>query len=194
MAEPDSQPIPPTSPTSPTPPAPTATPVAGAPSRHAPGNAPGTVYDPVRKRQVAATPEEAVRQSVLRYLLDVLKAPANLIGVEYSLANLEPGNFRRVDIVVWRPGRGQLDPWLLVECKEPRVRIDDAVALQAGDYLKKIPCRFVMLCNGADSRYLERKGDGYKLVAGLPFFASVPGDIGEAETPNNGEATIPPPH
>jgi hypothetical protein len=134
-------------------------------------DAPDPWYDPVRKRQVAATPEEAVRQAVLRYLIDVLKVPVNLIGVEYSLANLEAGNFRRVDIVVWRPGKGQLAPWLLVECKEPRVRIDDAVALQAGDYLKKIPCRFVMLSNGADSRYLQRSGEGYALVAGLPFYS-----------------------
>jgi hypothetical protein len=80
-----------------------------------------TVFDPVRKRHVAATPEEGVRQAVLRYLLDVLRVPANLIGVEFSLASLEPGNLRRADIVVWRPGAGQLTPWLLVECKAPRV-------------------------------------------------------------------------
>lgn len=129
-----------------------------------------TVYDPVRKRHVAATPEEGVRQSVLRYLMDVLHVPANLIGVEFSLAALEPGNLRRADIVVWKPGEGQLVPWLLVECKEPRVRINDATAFQAADYLKRIPCRFVMLSNGADTRYLERAGDGYRLVAGLPYF------------------------
>ncbi|MEO7776504.1 MAG: type I restriction enzyme HsdR N-terminal domain-containing protein, partial [Fibrobacteria bacterium] len=68
---------------------------------------------------------------------------------------------------------GQLAPWLLVECKEPRVRIDDAVALQAGDYLRKIPCLYVMLSNGADSRYLQRKGESYGLVAGLPFYSTV---------------------
>jgi hypothetical protein len=130
-----------------------------------------TVFDPVRKRHVAATPEEAVRQAVLRYLIDTLRVPVNLIGVEFSLASLEPGNFRRVDIVVWRPGEGQLSPWLLVECKEPRVRIDDAVAFQAGDYLKKIPCRYVMLSNGADTRYLERYGEGYRLAGGLPFYS-----------------------
>ena len=136
-----------------------------------PPESPETWFDPIRKRRVAATPEEAVRQAVLRYLIDTLKVPANLIGVEYSLANLEPGNFRRVDIVVWRPGAGQLAPWLLVECKEPRVRIDDAVALQAGDYLRKIPCLYVMLSNGADTRYLERDGAGYRLAAGLPFYS-----------------------
>jgi hypothetical protein len=130
------------------------------------------VFDPVRKRLVAATPEEAVRQAVLRYLIDTLKVPMNLIGVEFSLAVLEPGNFRRADIVVWRPGEGQLAPWLLVECKEPRVRIDDTVAFQAADYLKKIPCRYVMLSNGPDSRYLERHGNGYRLAAGLPFYSA----------------------
>lgn len=134
-----------------------------------------TLFDPIRKRHVAATPEEAVRQAVLRYLLDVIRVPTNLIGVEFSLASLEPGNLRRADIVVWRPGSGQLAPWLLVECKEPRVRIDDAVAFQAGDYLKRIPCRFVMLSNGADTRYLEKDEKGYRLVAGLPFYGPQPG-------------------
>ena len=134
------------------------------------GAVPRTFYDPVRKKDVAATPEEAVRQAVLRYLMDVLKVPANLIGVEFSLASLEPGNLRRVDIVVWRPGAGQLSPWLLVECKEPRVAIDDEVAFQAADYLKRIPCEFVMLSNGKDTRYLKHAGNGYTLVTGIPFF------------------------
>lgn len=139
------------------------------------GTDPGaTVYDPVRKRHVAATPEEGVRQAVLRYLLDVLRVPANLIGVEFSLASLEPGNLRRVDIVVWRPGEGQLTPWLLVECKEPRVRIDDDVAFQAADYLIRVPCRYVMLSNGADTRYLEKLEGRYRLIGALPFFRPGP--------------------
>lgn len=134
------------------------------------GPAGGTVFDPIRKRHVAATPEEGVRQAVLRYLMDTVRVPPNLIGVEYSLSALEPGNLRRVDVVVWRPGEGQLAPWLLVECKEPRVAIDDAVAWQAADYLKRVPCAYVMLTNGAETRCLERQGEGYRLLPGLPFF------------------------
>lgn len=130
----------------------------------------GSLYDPIRKRHVAATPEEGVRQAVIRYLIDTVKVPPNLIGVEYSLANLEPGNLRRADVVAWRPGEGQLSPWLLVECKEPRSRIDDEVAWQAAAYLKRIPCRYVMLTNGKDTRVLEREGEGYRLAASLPFF------------------------
>lgn len=135
-----------------------------------PKGAPGTVFDPIRKRHVAATPEEAVRQAVLRYLLDILRVPPNLIGVEFSLAALESGNLGRVDVVVWRPGEGQLAPWLLVECKQPRVSIDDEVAWQAAGYLKRVPCMYVMLTNGAQTRCLERVGEGYRLLPSLPFF------------------------
>jgi hypothetical protein len=119
---------------------------------------------------VPDTPEERVRQAVLRYLLDTLGVPPRLIGVEFSLAALQPGNFRRMDIVAWRPGEGQLAPWLLVECKAPGVRIDDAVAIQAAGYLAKVPCAHVMLTNGEDSRYLEKAGEGYRMAASLPFF------------------------
>jgi hypothetical protein len=134
------------------------------------GTPPGFLFDPIRRRNVPDTPEERVRQAVLRYLLDTLGVPPRLIGVEFSLAALQPGNFRRMDIVAWRPGKGQLAPWLLVECKAPGVRIDDAVAMQAAGYLAKVPCAHVMLTNGADSRYLERAGEGYRLAASLPFY------------------------
>jgi hypothetical protein len=131
---------------------------------------PRTLFDPIRKRQVAATPEEEVRQALIRYLIDTVGVPANLIGVEFSLSVLEPGNFHRVDLVAWRPGEGQLVPWLLVECKEPKTRIDDEVAWQAAGYLKRIPCAYVMLTNGRDTRVLERAGEGYVMAAGLPYF------------------------
>jgi hypothetical protein len=129
-----------------------------------------TWFDPVRRKYVPATPEEGVRQAVLRYLLDTLLVPVNLISVEFSLVSIDQGNLRRADIVVWRPGESLLSPWLLVECKEPRVRIDDEVAFQAADYLRKVPCRYVMLTNGPDNRYLERFENEYRLVTGIPYF------------------------
>jgi len=62
---------------------------------------------------------------------------------------------------VWTPGSGGLAPWLLVECKAPEVPIDDTVALQAGRYLARVPCPFVMLSNGKDTRYLKKTGEPY---------------------------------
>lgn len=129
-----------------------------------------TVFDPIRKRLVPATPEEGVRQAVIRYMIETLGVPPRLIGVEFSLAAIQPNNFKRVDIVAWHPGSGQLTPWLLVECKAPGVPIDDAVAFQAAGYLGRIPCAFVMLSNGKDTRYLERTVEGYSLIEALPYF------------------------
>jgi hypothetical protein len=129
-----------------------------------------TLFDPVRRRYVLATPEEGVRQAVLRYLIDILRVPVNLIGVEFSLTTIDPGNLRRVDIVVWRPGQNLLTPWLLVECKAKGININDEVAFQAADYLRKIPCQFVMLTNGSVNRYLQRDGENYSLVPGIPYF------------------------
>ena len=131
-----------------------------------------TVFDPVRRREVAATPEEDVRQAVLRYLLDIVRVPATLIGVEFSLAALEPGNLRRADIVVWKPGAGQLIPWLLVECKAPNVPVTDAIALQIGYYLQKMPCPYLMLSNGKHTFYLERVEGAYRRIQALPYFHS----------------------
>lgn len=132
-----------------------------------------TLFDPIRRREVPATPEEGVRQAVLRWLLEVVGVPARLLGVEYSLSALKPGDLRRLDIVAWRPGAGPggLDPWLLVECKAPGVKVDDEVARQAAHYLARVPCAFVMLSNGSDTRYLEKDGDGYRLVSTLPTYA-----------------------
>lgn len=127
-------------------------------------------FDPIRRREVPATPEEAVRQAVLRYLVEALGVPPRLIGVEFSLASLQPGNLKRMDIVAWHPGPGQLVPWLLVECKAPAVRIDDGTALQAAHYLARVPCAYVMLTNGADTRCLEKAEEGYRLVASLPRY------------------------
>jgi len=111
-----------------------------------------------------------VRQAVIQYLITTLKVPVNLIGVEFSLTGIVPGNFRRADIVVYKPGGNQLAPWLLVECKAPRIKIDDEVAYQTAHYLKNIPSLFVMLSNGKDSRYLERVSEAYQLIKQLPVF------------------------
>lgn len=130
----------------------------------------GALFDPIRRKDVPDTPEERVRQAVLRWLLEAVGIPPRLIGVEFSLASIQPGDLRRMDIVAYRPGDGQLIPWLLVECKAPDVPVDDAVAFQAAHYLARVPCAYVMLSNGSDTRYLEKVGEVYRLAPSLPRY------------------------
>ena len=40
-----------------------------------------TLFDPIRKKDVPASPEEYVRQATVRYLVDVVKVPEHLIAV-----------------------------------------------------------------------------------------------------------------
>lgn len=53
---------------------------------------PHRLFDPIRKKDVPATPEEHVRQATVRYLLDVVKVPAHLIAVEFPLSLVGCGN------------------------------------------------------------------------------------------------------
>lgn len=102
-----------------------------------------TVFDPVRKKWVALTPEEHVRQYVLLYMLEVLQYPASLIAVERSITvNNLP---KRFDIVVYDRSH---QPWMLVECKAPEVPVTEKTLHQLLNYQQTIQCRYWMLTNG----------------------------------------------
>ena len=42
------------------------------------------LYDPIRQKDVPATPEEHVRQATIKFLMDEVKVPQNLIAVEFG--------------------------------------------------------------------------------------------------------------
>ena len=131
------------------------------------------ILDPVRRKKVAAKPEEQVRQALVRWLMKDAKIPPRLISVEYSLSALDPTCRKRADVVVWKPGGkdGGLTPWLLVECKAPGIALGDKVADQVRRYAEKIHAAFVMVSNGATTRYF-RLGEGkYEEVSKLPTFS-----------------------
>ena len=71
------------------------------------------VFDPVRRRWVALTPEEWVRQhTILR--LQAAGYPLEVMQVEGAIE--VNGMSRRCDIVVYCSGQ----PWMIVECKKKR--------------------------------------------------------------------------
>ena len=106
---------------------------------------PGTrlIYDPLRKKYVALTPEEWVRQHFINYLIGFLGYPPGLIKTEASFRL--HGMLRRADILVHdRAG----EPVLIVECKAPEVRINQDVFDQVINYNFSYGVRYLVVTNG----------------------------------------------
>ena len=101
------------------------------------------VYDPFRERYVRLTPEEWVRQHFVRYLTQDLHVPAGLVAIEAAFQY--QGQPRRADVIVHdRQGA----PLLLVECKAPRVNIDQDAFDQCARYNIVLEAPYLVVTNG----------------------------------------------
>src|SRR5690606_15874006 len=101
------------------------------------------IFDVVRKKYVALTPEEWVRQHAVHYMIEQLNYPKSLITIESSLKYNQLQ--KRTDIVVHnREGL----PWLLVECKAPTQKLDSSVSFQLAMYNRQIQASHLVMTNG----------------------------------------------
>lgn len=101
------------------------------------------VYDPLRRRWVALTPEEHVRQLLVSYLSGVAGYPAAFMAAEKEVKLLRLR--RRFDLMIFDRNH---QPWMLAECKEPGVPVTDNTLHQLLAYHSQIPCRYWLLSNG----------------------------------------------
>ncbi|MFT4663293.1 MAG: hypothetical protein ACI8YQ_002701 [Polaribacter sp.] len=103
------------------------------------------VYDPVRKKFVAFTPEEFVRQLLIAYLLKEKNYNINRIAAEKSITY--NGMPRRFDLVVFDK---EMHPFLLAECKSADQPINLAVFEQANRYNSSLKVPYLLVTNGPD--------------------------------------------
>lgn len=101
------------------------------------------IFDGIRKRWVALTPEEWVRQNFLQYLLQVMHYPSSLIAVEKEIRLGELK--KRFDIVVF--GRDS-KPRMIIECKETGVGLDKKVLDQVLRYNISLQVPYLVITNG----------------------------------------------
>jgi hypothetical protein len=130
------------------------------------------VWDSIRKQWLVLTPEEHVRQCLILFLADVCGVPRTLMSLERGLHY--DRRRKRYDLLIY--DRNGL-PFILCECKEPRVPIDDAVVHQASTYNSKIGARILLLTNGPVLMAFGRKVDGSWARLALPD-ATLPGGEG----------------
>ena len=101
------------------------------------------IFDSIRKKYVALTPEEWVRQHLIHYLVKDKDYPAMLISVEMPLKYARMD--KRSDVLV-NDRNGQ--PLMLVECKAPEVAITQKVFEQIAVYNLTIQAPCLMITNG----------------------------------------------
>lgn len=128
------------------------------------------IFDIVRKRFVALTPEEWVRQHVLHFLSAEKSVPLSLMAVEKKLTINTL--VKRADIVVHeRSGR----PLMLVECKAPGVQITQQVFDQAARYDMVFHVNFLLITNGL-ANYCCRfdySANSYSFLPEIPSYAEM---------------------
>lgn len=122
------------------------------------------IFDIVRRRYVALTPEEWVRQNLLKYMEEVFAYPVSLMAVEKKVE--VNGISQRADVVVYnRKGK----PWLIAECKASTVKISEDTFLQAARYNIKLRVPFFVLTNGLEHYCLKWVEDHFEFLDNLPF-------------------------
>ena len=89
------------------------------------------------------TPEEWVRQHMVRYLIDVKGFPISLISLEYRLSI--SGTSKRSDIVLFNH---DAKPIVIVECKAPSVAITQDTFDQANVYNIALKVTHIIITNG----------------------------------------------
>ena len=126
------------------------------------------VFDPLRRRFVALTPEEEVRQKILYLLVEHLKVPSGLVAVEYSVK--VNGLDKRADAVVFG---NEGFPLMIVECKAPSVTITEAVLDQALRYYSALRPKYLLLSNSAATYCFKINGQTLCPVDHLPDYAEM---------------------
>ena len=126
------------------------------------------IFDAIRKRWLVLTDEEWVRQNMVAHFLTKLSYPKEAIAVEKGF--LVNGLKKRFDILVYDR---QQQPYLMVECKAPDVRLNEDVLQQALRYHITLPVQWIVLTNGLSTLAWRKEGSQLRLANELPAWQQV---------------------
>jgi hypothetical protein len=123
------------------------------------------IWDPLRRKEVAATPEERVRQWFIIQLRDAFGVPEHMmmseVGFRFGAKNW------RADIVVYDRAAA---PLAVVECKRPDVALDARVLEQAMRYNSVLGVRFLFVTNGKMTYLYRLEGETFVPMDHLPSY------------------------
>ncbi|MGP1392918.1 MAG: type I restriction enzyme HsdR N-terminal domain-containing protein [Candidatus Cryptobacteroides sp.] len=130
---------------------------------------PKQIWDPLRKKMVALTPEEGVRQWFISLLQSQMKVPVYMMMSEVAMKYGEgvlKKNFR-ADILVFDR---KLKPLMVVECKRPDVELTGNVIEQVLKYNMVLDVKYIVITNGTNSYICRRVGDRFEFIESSPVY------------------------
>ncbi|CAD5278267.1 MULTISPECIES: type I restriction enzyme HsdR N-terminal domain-containing protein [unclassified Imperialibacter] len=118
------------------------------------------IYDLLRRKYLVWTPEEAVRQQMVNYLMAELHYPKGLMSIEAGLHYNK--RQKRTDLVVYN-NTGK--PHILVECKAPDVKLSRETIFQVATYNKELDANILVITNGNEMICLQVERERNNLVS-----------------------------
>lgn len=134
------------------------------------------VFDPLRRKYVALTPEEFVRQHFTAYLQNSLHYPASLMANEIGLDF--NGMKKRCDTVIFNSDGS---PLVIVEYKAPDVNISQATFDQIARYNMTLKARYLIVSNGINHYccVIDYKNSSYHFIPAIPDYREMKNGICE---------------
>jgi hypothetical protein len=117
----------------------------------------------IRRVWLLLTEEEWVRQNFLQYLISVPAYPASMMAVEkeIQLGELK----KRFDILVYDR---EHKPWMLIECKEPSIALNENVLQQVLRYGTHLPVKYLLITNGGQTVGWRKEDGRLIMVDNIP--------------------------
>lgn len=129
-----------------------------------------TVFDSLRRRYVALTPEEWVRQHFVRFLQTHKGFPPEVIANEVSLSL--NGTQKRCDTVVYGP---HAEPLMIVEYKAPEVEITQRTFDQISRYNIRLRVAWLVVSNGLQHFccHIDYTTSQYRFLPDIPSYDEI---------------------
>ncbi|MDT3386517.1 MAG: type I restriction enzyme HsdR N-terminal domain-containing protein [Bacteroidota bacterium] len=128
------------------------------------------IFDILRRRYVAFTPEEWVRQSFVHYLTEHLDYPATLLANEIELGvGLKK---LRADSVLYNQ---KLQPRMIIEYKAPSIPITKKVFDQISAYNLLLHADYLVVSNGMEHYCckMDYEGKKYLFLDHIPRYEEI---------------------
>lgn len=127
-----------------------------------------TIWDPLRKKHVALTPEEHVRQWFIGVMAGQMAVPMHMMMSEVGF-KLGDKPFR-ADILAYDR---KLQPLIIVECKRSEVELTKEVLDQAIRYNMVLQVKCIIITNGRKTFICRRTDTGYGFIDTLPKYEEI---------------------